>query len=368
MRFGVFLLSQAPEGVLTAEAALRREIGQAQFAEELGFDSVWVAEHHGSSYCVVPDTLTYASHLAAVTSRVRIGLGVSVLPLRNPLEFAERAVLVDLLSGGRLDIGVGRGYSKTEFETYGQALEDRRDRFEEALEVVIRAWTEDGFDHEGHFWRFRNVSIHPKPLQEPHPPLYIATAGTPDTVASIARRGLPMLHGDEFVTPNKMAARFRDYAQLMLATGHTAASAMSNVSQSWVAQKVYLAATTREAKEYVKPFLEWRFQSFAGLLPSMRAPSFEAKLRRRVPALKAVLNSTGTKTTAEMTGDDLVKFDIFGTPDDCIERLQEFAAAGVRNVICSFSYGGMPDEKVRETMRLFAREVVPALARSTIAA
>src|SRR5437867_1694963 len=106
MKFGVFFLSQAPEGVTTPAEALRREFDQTRLAEELGFDSVWLAEHHQSTYCVAPDSLTYAAHVAAITDRIRIGLAVSVLPLRNPLDFAERVAFVDVLSGGRLNVGV----------------------------------------------------------------------------------------------------------------------------------------------------------------------------------------------------------------------------------------------------------------------
>lgn len=368
MKFGVFFLSQAPEGASPPQAVLRRELAQVRLAEELGFDSVWVAEHHGSSYCVVPDALTYVSHIAALTSRVRIGLGVGVLPLRNPLEFAERAVLVDILSGGRLDVGVGRGYSRTEFETYGQTLEDRRERFEEALDVVLRAWTEDGFDHQGRFWTLREVSIYPKPLQRPHPPVFIASSGTLETMAAIARRGLPVLYGDEFVTPLKIAQRFAEFRRLAAEAAREATEIESMLARSWVVQKVHLAATTRLARERVKPYLEWRYRKFASLLPSMSGPSLRAKVRKRIPALKPLLNAAESKTIDEITAEDLVQFDIFGTPDDCIERLHAFAAAGVQNVICSFSFGGMAEEKVHATMRLFAREVMPAFGRSAIAA
>lgn len=366
MKFGAFFLSQAPEERLTPAQALSQELDQMVLAEELGFDSVWVAEHHGSSYCVVNDTLTYAAHIAARTSRIRIGLGVSVLPLRNPLDFAERATLIDLLSGGRLNVGVGRGYSRTEFDTYSQPLEDRRARFEEALDVIIRAWTEDGFDHDGEFWKYRNVSLYPKPAQQPHPPLFVASSGSPDTVFAVAKRGLPILQGDDLLTPKKAGERFETYREQAGVAGRSAEDAEAAVADSWVMQKVYVAPTRKEARDFARPYLEWRHRKALELQPPSAAPTMTTKLRAKVPGLKSVLNAPHLKGDSEITGDDLLQFGVFGTPDDCVDRLREFEAAGVQNILCSFTYGGMPAENVHRTMRLFATEVAPALERAVV--
>ena len=254
MRFGAFYLSQAPEGLLSPGEVLRNELRQMQLAEDLGFDSVWVAEHHQSSYCVVPEVLTYASHVAAVTSTIRIGLAISVLTMRHPLDFAERAAFVDVISNGRLDVGVGRGYSQSEFGTYGIALDERRDRYEEALDIVTRAWTEDGFDHNGRFWDLKNVAIYPKPVQKPHPPLFGASSGSAETVAAIARRGMSFLQGDDFLTPKKVADRFAIYRAQADALGHSSQQTNAAIADSWIAQKAYVAATTAEARERPKEF------------------------------------------------------------------------------------------------------------------
>jgi alkanesulfonate monooxygenase SsuD/methylene tetrahydromethanopterin reductase-like flavin-dependent oxidoreductase (luciferase family) len=368
MKFGVFFLSQAPEGVLTPAEALRREIGQVRLAEELGFDEVWVAEHHQSSYCVVSDTITYAAHLAAITERVRIGLAVSVLPLRNPLDFAERTTLVDILSNGRLDVGVGRGNSGAEFETHCMTMDERRGRFEEALDVTLRAWTEQHFDHEGEHWRYHDVHILPTPIQQPHPPVFVASSGSPETMQSIARRGLPLLISESFMTPEKMGDRLAGYRALAMDAGHSAEAAQSASDRSWIAQKSYLATTTKEAREFAAPYIDWRHRKQFDLGVPGASPTLASKLRKHAPALRPVLNSVHLKSPSEITGEDLVQFDLFGTPDDCIEKLMAFERAGVHNVILSFSSGGMPDEAVRQSMQLFAREVMLALERSTLAA
>ena len=366
MKFGAFFLSQAPEDRLTPAQALSEELGQMELAEELGFDSVWLAEHRQTSYCVVSDALTYASYVAARTSRIRIGLAVSVLPLRNPLEFAERATLIDILSNGRLNVGVGRGYSRTEFDTYDQPLEDRRARFEEALDVITRAWTERNFDHEGQFWTFRNVNIYPRPVQQPHPPLYVASSGSPDTVFSVARRGLPILQGDDLLSPRKAGERFGIYREQAGAAGRSESEANAAIANSWVAQKVFLAPTTAAAREFATPYLEWRQRKMMDLQPPGAAPTLTTKLRAKVPGLKSVLSASHQKPENEITADDMLQFGIFGTPDDCIERLREFERAGAQNILCSFTYGGMPGDKVRETMRLFAAEVMPAFQRQAV--
>ena len=366
MRFGVFFLSQAPEGTTTPAEALRCELRQMQLAEELGFDSVWLAEHHQSSYCIIPDALTYASHVAAITSRIRIGLAVSVLPLRNPLDFVERATLIDILSGGRLDVGVGRGNSQVELQTYGVSFGERRDRFEEALDFVIRAWTDQHFDFEGQFWKFRDVALFPRPLQSPHPPLYVASSGSAETMENIARRGLPLLISEGFMTPDKMGERLKTYRSLTVQAGHSVAHAERAAARSWIAQKAYLAGTTADAREFAGPYLLWRHRAQLNLGVPGASPTIASKLRKHAPPLKPVLNAPQMKDPAEFTGDDLVADGLFGTPDDCIKRLLEFERAGVRGVILSFSYGGMPDEHVRRSMELFAKEVMPALERSTV--
>lgn len=365
MKFGAFFLSQAPDGVFTPAQALSNELGQMQLAEDLGFDSVWLAEHHKSTYCVVNDTLTYASHVAAVTNRVRIGLGVSVLPLRNPIEFAERAALVDILSGGRLDVGVGRGYSRTEFAMFGVPMDDRRERFEEALDIVLRAWTDDHFDWDGNYYQFQNVALIPKPVQEPHPPVFLASSGTPETIEAIARRGLPFLVSEDFLTPARMGIHLQTYRNIAAQSGTACPVIEDSIARSRLMQKVHLAETTAAAREFARPYALWRYQKVhEEMRPNAARPTLVKKLRRKAPALKHVLTAPRLKDPDEVTGDDLVSHDLFGTPDDCIATLKQFEAVGVRNIICWFSYGGMPNEAVRRSMKLFAREVMPAFERS----
>lgn len=358
MKFGVFLLSQAPADTSAGEV-LRAGLRQVALAEELGFDSVWLAEHHQTDYCVVSDSLTYAAHVAAMTSDIRIGIAVSVLPLHHPLEVAERATLVDIMSGGRLMLGVGRGYSATEFHTYGLDLATRRDRFEEALDVVMKAWSGEHFDHEGTHWTLRDVELSPRPVQSPHPQVLVATAGTPETSARIAARGLPFIQGDEFLTPEIVAERMRTFRECAEFAGLSREATSALIADSWLSLKVHLASSTKEAKEEAAPYALWRFRKGNELQPSKSGPSLRTKLRERIPGARTVINDPRSKHWSEVTAEDMAEFDLYGTPDDVVQRIMDYRDTGVRNIMCSFDFGGMPEMMVRRSLKLFAAEVAP---------
>src|SRR5882762_5634743 len=137
-----------------------------------GYDAVWLAEHHFSGFSVCPSVHMMGVMAAARTTRLRIGTGVSLAPFYNPLRLAEEVALLDVLSGGRVNWGAGRGFERSEFETFGVAPEESVSRFREAVEIVRRAWTEDRLDFAGQHFRYADVEVLPKPLQKPHPPTW----------------------------------------------------------------------------------------------------------------------------------------------------------------------------------------------------
>lgn len=190
MKFIAFHLMQAPRWVSDPEV-YRHEIDLMLVAEELGFDAVWVAEHHFHHYCIDPDPLLLATHVAAGTKRIRIGTAANVLPLVHPLRVAEQAAMLDILSNGRLDVGFAKGYGPREFAGYGVDQRQADDRFREALEVVIGAWTRPEFSYEGKHFQVPRLTLRPRPITKPHPRAYIATTGTPGTLEVAARLGIP---------------------------------------------------------------------------------------------------------------------------------------------------------------------------------
>jgi alkanesulfonate monooxygenase SsuD/methylene tetrahydromethanopterin reductase-like flavin-dependent oxidoreductase (luciferase family) len=192
MRIGLFHSIQWPDGSDQSERC-EQALTQACHADVLGFDSVWLTEHHFSPHGIVSDSLMVLAHLAALTSTVRLGTAVSVRPVHHPLRFAEAAATVDQLSHGRLDLGIGRGYQPGEFRGFGVDIAEKHERFDEALEVIRKVWSVDGpVSHSGRYFSFADAAPQPRPYQQPHPPLWVAT-DSPDGLATCAAQDLGVL-------------------------------------------------------------------------------------------------------------------------------------------------------------------------------
>ena len=174
MEFGTFYQLPCAPG----QSPLQRyedTMMQIQQADSLGLDVAWLAElHFFPTFSVMPSPLLVASALAQRTHRIRLGIAVNLLPLHNPLRNAEDAATLDILSNGRLEYGAGRGSIPLHFAGFNVSLEESRERFLEALDVVLLAWTTESFSHEGKYYQYRDVQVVPKPLQRPHPPIRIA--------------------------------------------------------------------------------------------------------------------------------------------------------------------------------------------------
>ena len=168
------------------------QLKQTQVAEELGYDTVWLTEHHFAEDGYSPSLLPIAGAVAAMTSRVRIGTFLLLLPLHNAVRVGEDAATVDIISNGRFDMGFGQGYSPSEFEGYGIPRKQRASLLEEGIEVIRGMWTQDPFSYQGKHYNLKNISLVPKPAQTPHPPLWIG-AGQPKAVERAARMGCHFL-------------------------------------------------------------------------------------------------------------------------------------------------------------------------------
>src|SRR5262249_48744787 len=179
------LLMQSPSA-RSSQEIYARGVEMAQAAEELGFRSVWLAEHHFSTYGYLSRPVQLATYIAAKTSRLRVGTAVIVVPLHHPLVIAEEVATLDLLSGGRLDVGLGRGYQQYEFERFGLELESGRARWEESVDIVLKAWTGEPFSYDGKFYKIPETVVFPQPVQRPRPPIWI-TAQSPESVEAAVR-------------------------------------------------------------------------------------------------------------------------------------------------------------------------------------
>jgi alkanesulfonate monooxygenase SsuD/methylene tetrahydromethanopterin reductase-like flavin-dependent oxidoreductase (luciferase family) len=193
VRFGWLTLAHSPSPD-DDTAAVHEQVSQACFAETAGFDGVWLTEHNFTGESVYCDPIPLASAVAARTSRVRIGFAVIQLALRHPIRLAVQLALLDNLSDGRLDVGVGRGsiYNEYEYIGYGLRSHDSRERMAETLDLLVRAWTEAPLVHQGKFYQVRLPELRPRPRQRPHPPLWRSVV-TAASFRECGRLGVPIM-------------------------------------------------------------------------------------------------------------------------------------------------------------------------------
>src|SRR3989449_8255195 len=193
MNFGTFLLMQ-PRSARSSQEIYARGVEIPQAAETLGFGNVWLAEHHFSTYGYLSRPTQLATYIAAKTKRIRVGTAVIVVPLNHPLVIAEEIATLDLLAGGRLDVGLGRGYQPYEFERFGLDLESGRARWDESIDIILKAFSGQPFSYDGKLFKIPETTVFPQPLQQPRPPIWM-TAQSPESVEAAVRRGFNVLTG-----------------------------------------------------------------------------------------------------------------------------------------------------------------------------
>ena len=338
MEIGLFTEFQSPPGMDEAQA-FDESLAQMTAAEELGFDSVWLAEiHFQKGRSVLSSPLVIATAIAARTRRVRIGIAVQILPLAHPLHLAEDVATVDHLSKGRLDFGVGRSGLPEHYEGFNVSHSESRERFNETLEILVKAWTEERFTHEGKYFQYRNVCVTPKPFQKPHPPLRVA-ATTQETYAIVGRMGVPIFIAVR-TTPISDLERFiGGYHEAWREAGHPGRGEVSLIVP------VYLTEDGRQAREEARASTMHFFRSIAEALS--RGPRGEEAAR------------LGRMTYPEIL-EELV---VYGSPDAVTKRLLELRESlGYSSLSVWMNVGGrIPHQRVLGSMRLFAERVIPRL-------
>jgi alkanesulfonate monooxygenase SsuD/methylene tetrahydromethanopterin reductase-like flavin-dependent oxidoreductase (luciferase family) len=214
--------------------------------ESLGHCASFLVEHHFTGWNQISATLQLLTWLAARTATLHLGTAVLVLPWHNPVLLAEQAATLDLMSGGRLDFEIGKGYRHTEFEGFCIRPEEAEARFDEALEIILKAWTTSGrFSHEGRFWRFKNVVVEPPPMQAPHPPLWIG-AGSPASIKRAAQRGHNLIL-DQFASTSMLCERIALYEAEVAACGRR-----YDPMQVVVARDLFIVGNERETEDAIE--------------------------------------------------------------------------------------------------------------------
>jgi alkanesulfonate monooxygenase SsuD/methylene tetrahydromethanopterin reductase-like flavin-dependent oxidoreductase (luciferase family) len=339
IEFGTFLLLQTPSAK-SPEDIFGRGTRLAQTADRLGFDSVWCAEHHFSTYGYLSRPLMYATHLAARTERIRVGSAVVVLPLHHPLVVAEDIATADLLTGGRLDVGLGRGYQTYEFERLGLSLEDSRARFEEGLDILLKAFEGKPFAYEGKHYRFGETSVFPLPVQKPRPPLWIV-GQSQESIVATARRGFNLISGGFGVS----IERLREFRQGLDGMGiDPAVLARMRVSTQ---RPIYVTTDESELPAVVEQ-ARWNMRVTLSLRQGLE----------RVEKGRAIAVPFPQEPD---TQDLLDRYFIMGTPKTCIAKIRELRdAMKITHFNANFWFGDLAEDKVMRSMKLFAEEVMPA--------
>jgi probable F420-dependent oxidoreductase len=319
---------------LQAGANFEETIEECERAEAAGFDSVWLGEHH-NSVTLYPAPLIGLAAIAGRTRRLRLGTGVLLLPLYHPLAVAEEAAMVDVISGGRLILGVGAGYAPEEFSAFGVSITERGSRMDEAVPLIHRLWSEENVTHAGRHYRVTNATVGPRPVQRPRPPIWFAAWVEP-AIRRAGRLGDAWLGGPS-AKLDELAACVRLYREARLAAGRGA-----EASDVALMRYVFVAESLERAR------------AIAGA-PFIR--SFEATYFRWP---HPVVKRPAGPLTIERLAEDRI---ILGDPASCLEQIQRFRTAlGLTHLICRISAPGIPREAARASLDLFTREVMPAFA------
>jgi alkanesulfonate monooxygenase SsuD/methylene tetrahydromethanopterin reductase-like flavin-dependent oxidoreductase (luciferase family) len=335
MKFGLFGSAQAQRGGpdLDSGQGFREYIDYNVEAEALGYDSTFVVEHHFTGFGQVSASLNLLTWVAANTSTLRLGTAVIVLPWHNPVLLAEQAATIDLLSGGRLEFGVGKGYRHNEFASFCIPIEEADERFEEGLALIIKSWTSnERFSHRGKFWHFENIIVEPPTKQKPHPPIWMA-AGNPDSIRKVARRGCKLML-DQLASTQLAIDRFNIYKAEVEAMGRKFDPMDVAVSRA------FFVAKNAEDK----------------------ARAIEARLANQTRLAKLAQTPGGDSKSSmlsfDQTLDAAAESAMFGTPDEISEKLSRLQAAGVEHILLN------GPSRSRENLRAFARDVMPAFSGS----
>ena len=350
MKFGTYYFFQAHPSYSHAEI-IHRELEQMVWTEELGFDSVWLTEHHFIDYGLSVDPATLACAVASRTERIRIGLAAAILPFHEPLRLAEQMALVDIISKGRLDMGVGRGNRPAEFRGYRVPQHENRERFEEALEILTRAWTQETFSFEGRYYTIPDVRVIPKPVQKPHPPIYQVCVSK-ESIENTALRGWPMLNSVLFGPVDQLVTNRDIYVNTLDKAGRTSGEIAALLARWGVSRQIYVADTDAKALAEAKDAELWYQDSFRRFVIPERIEDAHPTLQ---PGFRAMADRLGKVTWEGLVAETLA----FGSPDTVARHIEHMRSIGVGQILCWMNFGGLPQDKVRRSMELFAREVMP---------
>ena len=331
MKLGVLQFFSWPGRHGSLEDVYARALERIEVMDRGGFDAVWLAEHHFTTFSVCPSVHMLGVLAAARTRRLRIGTAVSLAALYHPLRLAEEVALLDMLSGGRVNWGAGRGFAHAEFAAFGVPPEESADRFREAVEIVLKAWVGERLTFQGRHFSFDDVEVLPKPMQQPHPPVWMA-ATSEGAIDWAASRGFSILM-DPHASLRELGDKRRRY------TAKLAEAGFSDQGRDIpMARLLALASTKAEAAEVARRGAQWLVDAYAGPQHAHRKSMQMAR-------------TYDGKDPAQHYVDSVI---LHGTPDSVLEQIAALEdEIGLNYLMCA--------PLSRETFRLLADQVAPRL-------
>ncbi len=349
MKFSNFLFPESRDPARDGQV-IDETLREARLTDELGFDVIWLAEHHFDGICAYVDPVSFAAALAVATQRAKIGFAVAQMSLHHPIRMAEQLSLIDNISKGRLIVGLGRGtaYNIYDYQGYGLDHHEAQARFEEAEEIMFQAWRGEKFEHHGRFWDIKVPMLRPLPYSKPHP-FVIRSASSEEGMLHIARQGRPFMMN---VQSNEVTKhRMELYRNTLREQGMDDAAVARNVDQSWVWRNVFVAETDAAAERIAVP----AFEAMHEHRTAMRRQVYEEQGVSIVP-----MPAPGTAPAARFVVEHSL---IYGSPATVAEKLAQVDEIGIGGVIMQFRLGPMSYDDVAQSLTLFMRKVAPELKR-----
>ncbi len=365
MKFGCFFVGQRPllheqyadESKANPNAVRRTDtevyqdiLRGARLAEDLGFDSVWIAEHAFSEHGIISSPHSLLAAIAAQTKRVKVGVACTIVPWYHPIRMAQDLATIDVISQGRLIVGTGRGYQKREFDAYGLDIAESRDRFVEGMDITIKAWSQERFSYSGQFYNIPEVMLVPRPVQQPHPAIWMAVTHSPESVEIAVRNrwGLFTVGSTFFpASPQDDEDLIRLYYGKMLESG----VATEDITIAAV-RNMYVAESDKEALAIMGPRLQWAADMgiflrspVAAMASSIRGYEHYVRDPFIDPELSAIRGQQAMGA--------------IGSPEKITNTIKNLQSQNVTHFLSYVDTGGLAYEQVQQSLRLFADKVMP---------
>jgi alkanesulfonate monooxygenase SsuD/methylene tetrahydromethanopterin reductase-like flavin-dependent oxidoreductase (luciferase family) len=352
MKFGWLTLALSPSPDQDA-VRIEEQIAQVCAAEALGFDDVWLTEHYFTGESVYNDALLFASALTMRTTRIRIGFAVIQMPFHHPIRLAVQLALLDNLSKGRIDVGIGKGsvYNEYEFVGHGLRSGDNRARMEEAIEVLGLAWRQTPLVYEGKYFNLRVPELRPRPVQQPGPPIWRSVI-SPASFTECGRLGLPILTAR--LPVERIKERWALYEAGLAEGGHDEPACERLLAQAALWRNVYVGESDAQAEDELSMLLLRTRAHMMHVRHEYNPVDFHIDPVMLNPWTDPAVGDRDALAFVLATGS------LFGSPARVREQVAALRDVGVRHLLCQTGFGDMSHDQNLLSMRRFGEQVMPA--------